>query len=66
LNNKPNGEGSWSINNGNKLTGIYKQTVIPNEDNVDENQPKETIKLDWISESRIVELAKLVNDHENF
>lgn len=28
--NKPNGDGTWSINSGNNLSGSYKQTVIPN------------------------------------
>lgn len=28
--NKPNGAGTWHLQNGNKLEGGYKQTVIPN------------------------------------
>lgn len=44
--NKPSGQGNWNLNNGNTLSGEYKQTVVPNEDPDDQ---RVNIKLDWQS-----------------
>mmetsp|Transcript_43333 Transcript_43333/g.44028 ORF Transcript_43333/g.44028 Transcript_43333/m.44028 type:complete len:96 (-) Transcript_43333:161-448(-) len=31
-NNKPKGQGMWSFKNGNKVSGVYKQTCSANDD----------------------------------
>jgi hypothetical protein len=58
--NKPNGNGVWSVNTGNQLEGSYKQTVLENEDPED---TKIHLKLDWQSNTAISKSAWLVNSH---
>lgn len=58
--NKPTGAGLWSLKNGNKLPGQFKQTVIPNEDPDDQ---RVNIKLDWQSTVGLVKSAEEVNKH---
>lgn len=61
--NKPNGEGSWFLKNGNKVAGSFKQTVIPNEDPDDQ---KINMKLNWQGKVGLGESAFEVNKHEIF
>ena len=62
--NKPNGKGTWFLNNGNKLKGNYKQNKVTNED--DPDNVKVMINLDWQSNVGICESAWKINAHENF